>query len=334
MNPKEINPKDLISKVEKLKGVSVLVIGDVGLDEYVMGSVHRISPEAPVPVVEVASEDFRLGLSANVTQNITSLGGSTILVSVVGDDEAAKSLRGLLKEQNVNTDYLVVDKERPTTRKLRVMSGQYHLVRVDYERRKFLSADIQKQLLAQVEKALDKCDAVILQDYAKGVLSESCIQSIIQLAKKAKKRVLVDPHRTTPVTYYRGADLIKPNRDEALLLAGRALDDIRGDNIEEVGFELMKKTGVEKLVITRGKEGVSLFEGSSTKKIPTYAKAVFDVTGAGDTMIAALAMSWAAGLSLEDSCYIANHAAGIVVGKIGCVPCTTSELIESIHSLE
>ncbi len=326
---------DLISKVEKLKNTSILVVGDVGLDEYVMGKVHRISPEAPVPIVEVSDEDVRLGLSANVTQNITSLGGKTILVSVVGADEAAESLKKLLVKQKVNIEYLVVDKERPTTRKLRVMSGQYHLVRVDYERRKYLSDSIQQKLLTSVEQALTKCDAIILQDYAKGVLSETTIQSIIAIAKKAKKSVFVDPHRTTPAHYYRGATLLKPNQEEAMLLAGRALDDIRGisSQINEVGAELMKKIGVEKIVITRGKDGVSLFENGTSKLIPTYARAVFDVTGAGDTMIAALAMSSMAGLSLEDSCLIANHAAGVVVGKVGCVPCSIDELIESIQTL-
>lgn len=323
----------LLSKIDNLKGTTILVVGDIGLDEYVMGVVRRISPEAPVPVVEVTDEDVRLGLAANVAQNITSLEGDAILVAVVGQDDCAKTLTKLLKAQNVNTDYLVVDDERPTTRKLRVMSGQHHVCRVDFERKKFLSEKVQKTLLANVEKALPKCGAVVLQDYAKGVLSESSIQSIISLSKKAGKRVLVDPYRSTPAKYYFGADLMTPNYDEALILSGRSLDDIRGvsETLSEVGNDLKNAIGSNKMVITRGKDGVSLFEDNAAKRIPTFARQVFDVTGAGDTFIAALSLAWTSGLSLEESCLIANYAAGVVVGKVGCVPCSTDELVLSIR---
>lgn len=319
---------ELASKIDMMKNIPILVLGDIGLDEYVLGSVRRISPEAPVPVVEVTEQDARLGLAANVAQNITSLGGKAILVSVVGDDPSADTLRNLLKEQSVNIDFLVVDRERPTTRKLRIMSGQHHVVRVDYERKKFLSDDMQKQLLSMVEKALPKCQAVILQDYAKGVLSESCIQEVIKIAKAMGKRVLIDPHRSTPVKYYRGADLMTPNYDEAVLLTSRGLDDLTGvsDSMDEVGADLMKAIGSKQMVITRGKDGVSLFEGHENKQIPTFARSVFDVTGAGDTMIAALTLAWTSGMSLEDACLVGNSAAGVVVAKVGCVPCTVEEL--------
>lgn len=325
---------ELLKKTEVLKKQKLIVVGDIGLDEYVMGAVKRISPEAPVPVVEVTSEDHRLGLSANVAQNITALGGETYLVSVVGQDSAAQQLQDMLRREGVNIEGLVVDSSRPTTRKLRVMSGQHHIVRVDYERKKFLSVDNEKKVLAKISSAIDSCGGVIIQDYAKGVLSESCIQSIIKLAKEKNKKVMVDPYRTTPVTHYRGADLMTPNYDEALLLSGRSLDDIRGvsESLEEIGEHLMKGIQSDKMVITRGKDGVSLFEGGRTKRIPTFARQVFDVTGAGDTFIATLSLAWVAGLSLEESCLLANHAAGVVVGKVGCVPCSLDELQASISS--
>lgn len=325
---------DLLKKTEVLKKQKLVVVGDIGLDEYVMGTVKRISPEAPVPVVEVTSEDHRLGLSANVAQNITSLGGEAYLISVVGQDGAAKQLQDMLKREGVNVEGLVEDASRPTTRKLRVMSGQHHIVRVDYERKKFLSADNEKKVLAKIAAVIDSCAGVIIQDYAKGVLSENCIQSIIKLAKEKNKKVMVDPYRTTPVAHYRGADLMTPNYDEALLLSGRSLDDIRGvsESLEEVGTNLMKGIQSDKMVITRGKDGVSLFEDGRTKQIPTFARQVFDVTGAGDTFIATLSLAWVAGLSLEDSCLMANHAAGVVVGKVGCVPCSLDELQASISS--
>lgn len=327
-----MSAEKVLENISKMKGKKILVVGDVGLDEYVMGQVRRISPEAPVPVVEVTEEDKRLGLAANVTQNITGLGGEAYLVSVVGQDECAQQLKNILKQSRVNIDNLVVDKARPTTRKLRVMTGQHHIVRVDYEQKKYLSPEIEKQVIDQVSQVVSKMDGVIIQDYAKGVLSKSCIQSLVKIAKSHNKKILVDPHRTTPLTHYAGADIMTPNYDEALLLTKRELDDINGvsEDLHEVGNDLMRGVGSTQMIITRGKDGVSLFEDSKSKRIPTFARQVFDVTGAGDTFIASLSLAWVSGLSLEEACLIANHAAGVVVGKVGCVPCTLEELKESV----
>lgn len=326
----------LLTKVDALKGRRMIVVGDSGLDEYVFGKVRRISPEAPVPVVEVTDSggDFRLGLSTNVAQNITALGGECLLVSVVGDDPSAGKLRELLEREKISASHLVVDKSRPTTRKLRVMSGQHHLVRVDYEHQRFLSDDLHDKLVAVVKGLLPKADGVIIQDYAKGVVSESCVQQIVAAARAAGKKVLADPHRSTPLAYYKGVDLMTPNYDEAIALSGLRVDDLRkvSDSMKEVGDALKRGTGSKDMVVTRGKEGMSLFEGDQTVQIPTFAKQVFDVTGAGDTVIAALSMSWVGGLSLVESCLMANHAAGVVVGKVGCVPCKRDELIQAIRS--
>ncbi len=325
-------PATLLSSIEKLKGKAVLVVGDVGLDEYVLGDVRRISPEAPVPVLEVQSEDSRLGLSANVAQNIRGLGGRPVLVSVIGSDPTGEVLAALRRRGGVEPDFLVKDDSRPTTRKLRVMTGHHHIVRVDYEKKLFLKKEVEKQLLGRVHDVIDQIDAVVLQDYAKGVMSESVTQALIHLAHSKGKRVIVDPYRTTPLHYYRGADLMTPNHDESIALSGWVMDDLRtdADYVNKIGRLLMEKVQSENMVITLGAKGIRLFEGHEWTDLPTYARQVFDVTGAGDTVVAALAQAWAAGLSLREACTLANFAAGVVVGKVGCVPCPIDELKQYI----
>lgn len=319
---------ELLKQLEHFKNKKVLILGDVGLDEYVLGDVRRISPEAPVPVLDVNHEDLRLGLSANVAQNVQSLGGVPILLSVVGSDEGAQKLKDLCLKSHVSWDSIVVDSERPTTRKMRVMAGPHHIVRVDYELRKYLSQNSENHLLQEFEKQLPNADIVILQDYAKGVISENVVKRMTQLCKKQNKRLLVDPNRANPGSFYEGCDLIKPNYEEAVILSGLDFDSLRENpnRIEQAGRALQKKTGAQQVVLTQGKDGMSIFDGQKISQVPTRALKVFDVTGAGDTVIAALALGLAGGLDLVSSCAIANYAAGIVVGKIGCVPCELSEL--------
>jgi rfaE bifunctional protein kinase chain/domain len=332
-NPEiEKSKGQLLENLAKLEGRKILVVGDVGLDEYLSGDVKRISPEAPVPVIDVKAREYRVGLAANVAQNIHSLGGVSLLVGLVGNDSAAKDLGSLLKTNGVSEQNLVTDGSRPTTRKVRVMSGQHHMVRIDFEERKFLDAAIEAQLIKKIEGLLPSLDGVILQDYGKGVLSENLCQKLIQLSKQAGKPVLIDPHRTTPVRYYRGADLIKPNRDEAFILSGLNIDDARekADTIIEVGEAITKQTGAKSLVITSGREGVYLFSNGAVTRVPTTPRQVYDVTGAGDTYLAALALGWLSGFSLPQSAVLANAAAGVVVGKIGSVPCTRAELEQAL----
>ncbi len=316
-------------KLAQFEGQKILVVGDVGLDEYLTGTVHRISPEAPVPVLEVQTREFRVGLAANVAQNVSSLGGQGLLVGVVGVDPSATDLGALMKQNGVSDQHLVADKARPTTRKVRVMSGQHHIVRVDFEERKFLSADIERAVFDKFSALLPSSTGVILQDYGKGVFSEALCQRLIAAAKKASKRVVVDPHRTTPVRYYRDADLIKPNRDEAFILSGLNLDDLRvsKNSVTEVAHAIQKQTGAPNVIITQGKDGVVFFSGDSATVIPTESQQVYDVTGAGDTYVAAFCLAWFGGLSPEVAAVMANSAAGIVVGKIGCVPCSQQELL-------
>lgn len=323
----------ILQHLSDLKGKEVLIVGDVGLDEYVLGPVRRISPEAPVPIVEVESEESRLGLAANVAQNVASLGGTARLIAVVGRDGAADTLRSLLRSAGVPADHLVVDESRPTTRKLRVMVQNHHIVRVDYEHRKFLTRDVEDAVIAQVRALLPSAAAVIIQDYAKGVVSDRLVEEVTSMARAQGKKILADPNPKTPLKTYRGVDVMTPNYDEAVALSGIGSDDLRRDPafLDKIGHKLMEVVGSEQMVLTLGKNGMRIFEKGEVVDLPTNAKAVFDVTGAGDTVIAALALAWGSGFTLPQSCALANFAAGVVVGKVGCVPCPIPELIEAIN---
>ncbi|PIT99665.1 MAG: D-glycero-beta-D-manno-heptose-7-phosphate kinase [Bdellovibrionales bacterium CG10_big_fil_rev_8_21_14_0_10_45_34] len=321
-----------VGRLSEIQNKKVLIVGDVGLDEYAFGAVKRISPEAPVPVLEVESEETRLGLATNVAQNIHELGSEVILVSVIGKDETANRLGKLIQEKGISTEHLVRDLTRPTTRKLRVMAGHHHLVRVDYEQRRPLDSDVLALLLKNVETTIKNVDAVIIQDYAKGVLNSKVLKEVISLAKAHRKLVVVDPHRSTPLSYYQGADLMTPNRDEALALASVKEDQVEFEEswVERLGEILMRGIGSERMVITRGKDGMSFFENDLHERVPTFAREVFDVTGAGDTAVAALTLGLVAGWSLKDACILSNYASGVVVAQPGCVPCGFGDLKELI----
>ncbi|MBX3022838.1 MAG: D-glycero-beta-D-manno-heptose-7-phosphate kinase [Bdellovibrionales bacterium] len=327
--------KSFPRRMESLPKSRLVVIGDIGLDEYVLGDVRRISPEAPVPVLEVQSTDARLGLAANVAQNVASLGGEALLVAVVGEDATADNLRAKLRSAEVSPDHLIVDKSRPTTRKLRVMSGPHHIVRVDFEKKQYLSEAVEAAVVAKVKGLLSSAAGVIIEDYAKGVLSEKAIQAIIRESHAAGKKVFVDPNRGTPAKFYSGADVITPNRDEAVELSGLDYDDLQvsPNFILEVGQALRAGMKVENIVITRGKDGMTLIDSGEAVHMPTFARQVFDVTGAGDTVIAALALAHVGGFTLPEACVFGNVAAGVVVGKVGCVPCTRGELLDYIGVL-
>jgi len=325
--------KNILEKISLFSKKKILVIGDVGVDEYVMGAVKRISPEAPVPVLEVSDEDKRIGLAANVAQNVVSLGGHVELISVVGADTGADILRDLLKASGVGSAHLVIDEKRPTTRKTRVMTGHHHLVRVDYEVRKNLSIETEEKILAKVKDLIPAIDIIVLEDYAKGIFSVSLVEKIVSLCKQAGKYLMVDPHQTKFADFYKGVDLIKPNYNEALALTKIHEEDIENVNerVLAVGRKLQQMTGAKDVVLTQGKDGMSIFSSDTqVVQVPTFAKKVFDVTGAGDTVIAALALGVAAGLPLAEACVMANYAAGIVVGKIGCVPCAADELVAAV----
>lgn len=324
----------LIEALPRLKGRKVLIVGDVGVDEYVMGAVRRISPEAPVPVLEVEAEDQRLGLAANISQNIARLGGDALTVGVIGQDSGAETLRALFDRQGVSAAHLVSDPTRPTTRKTRVMAQHHHLVRVDYEQTRYLSTDLEARVLEKARGLLPEADLVILQDYAKGVVSATLTQGLAHLCRQSGKRLLVDPHRSKGAEFYAGADVLKPNYDESVALSGLRFDDLKDNpnKVYDVGRALQAKSGAREVIVTRGKEGMTIFSGEKITEVPTYARRVFDVTGAGDTVIATMSLALAGGLDLVQACMLANFAAGVVVGKVGSVPCELPELIEYIQT--
>lgn len=325
----------LIETLNSFKNKKVLIIGDIGLDEYVMGDVRRISPEAPVPVVEVTEEDKRLGLAANVAQNVASLGGIPLMIGVAGRDVGATTLQNICHKAGVTWDYMVHSERRPTTRKMRIMTGPHHIVRVDYEMRKYLSEETETKVIHRINEVITEADVVILQDYAKGVISQNLVRQTVAIAKKYHKKLLVDPHRSNSGEFYHGVDMIKPNYDEAVAISGLKFDELRENpnKVLEVGRALQKKTGAKEVVLTRGKDGMTIFSGEKVDEVPTFARKVFDVTGAGDTVIAALSLGVAAKLPLVMSCTLANFAAGVVVGKVGCVPCEIPELQEYIQTV-
>lgn len=335
VTPGSLEKKKLIEQIAHFQGKKVMIVGDIGLDEYILGEVRRISPEAPVPVLEVDGEDLRLGLAANVAQNVKSLGGEPLLISVVGEDSGAALLKDLFHKAGVGTDLLVVDRARPTTRKTRVMAKHHHLVRVDREVRKFLSASTEEKIYKAAENKIKDCDAVVIEDYAKGVVSQGLIQKIVKLAHQHGKKVLVDPHQTNSGDFYAGVDLVKPNFSEAVALSGLDYDELRDDpnKLIDLGRAVQKRTGAKEVIMTRGKDGMIIFSEDQMVQVPTFARQVFDVTGAGDTVIAALTLGVVSGLNLTEACILANYAAGVVVGQVGCVPCTIKELQDYIQNL-
>jgi D-glycero-beta-D-manno-heptose-7-phosphate kinase len=327
--------KKLLDQIPKMKGKKILVVGDVGLDEYILGDVRRLSPEAPVPILDVEREDMRLGLAANVAQNIKSLGGEPVLVSVVGQDSGADLLVHLFKQNGVETSHLIMDAKRPTTRKTRVMAKHHHLVRVDREIRSFLSAETEAKVFARIQELVSKVDAIVVEDYAKGVVSRGLLQQIVKFAHANGKQVFVDPHQTNSGDFYSGVDLVKPNFSESIALSGLDYDELRDDpdKLIDLGRAVQTRTGAKQVVMTRGKDGMIIFSENQIVQVPTFARQVFDVTGAGDTVIAAMTLGVVSGLSLTEACMLANFAAGVVVGQVGCVPCSTQDLQSYIENL-
>jgi len=325
---------NISSLAKKFSELNVLVFGDVGIDSYIIGEAKRISPEAPVPVVEVYDSYNRLGLSANVAGNIKALGGNCVIVGVVGDDDNAEVLSGGLKKIGVTDEGLVVDKDRHTTQKTRVLASRlHHVVRIDKEDKKELSPSTQKQVLKRFASLLDDTDIVVVEDYGKGIFRGELATEILRLAKAKKKEVFIDPSRYTDPKLYKGATLLKPNYDEAKILSGLDVDSEAF--LYECGNLLMENLGLGYLVITRGKEGMTVFtKDKEPKTIPTFAIEVFDVSGAGDTVISALALSHAAGFNIYESALFANAAAAIVVAKVGTSVATLDEIAKFLKEHE
>jgi len=312
-----------------------LVIGDVILDHYIFGDVSRISPEAPVPVVEVKEESFRLGGAANTVTNICSLGGRVDIVSIIGKDENGNRLRQMFQEIGTNVEGLLCDVSRPTIIKTRVIARHQQVVRIDREVKDAVDGNLKEEIIRIAESTLPKTDAIILSDYDKGVLSKDVLEVVLASAKELDKSVVIDP-KMQNFWHYKGATLVTPNVKEASAAFGK--DIIDDASLLDAGKTLLKRLQLSALLITRGEHGMSLFETvngqAKVTHIPTVAHQVFDVTGAGDTVVAVCTLALAAGASMIDAARIANCAAGIVVGKVGTANVTTEELRKSVLSLQ
>jgi rfaE bifunctional protein kinase chain/domain len=303
----------------------VLIVGDVMLDEYIWGEVERISPEAPVPVVEIRRQTCVPGGAANTAANVVSLGGQALLGGVVGRDQQAEKLEQALRQRGVVAEGIVVDDGRPTTTKTRIVAHNQQVLRVDAERRAPLRIELENTLLRWVETRVTDADVCVLSDYAKGVVSTRLAECFIHMARQTSKPVIVDP-KGTDYAKYRGATVVTPNVYEAQRATNH---EINGDvDLLAVGQQLSDLLPGSALLITSGPQGMSLFlNGSRTVQIPATARNVFDVTGAGDTVVSVLALALAAGATLEQAATIANRAAGIVVGKFGTETVTLHEVL-------
>ncbi len=316
--------------VKAFKGKRVLVVGDVMLDQFIWGWVSRISPEAPVPVVEIHKETQHLGGAGNVASNIKALGGLPLLIGVIGRDEAGRQVQHQAR-QLLGSDDLVVDPARLTTVKTRIIAHNQQVCRADRECRDELSKEITGSLIDRFRSAAPRAEAVIISDYAKGVVTRPLLEEILAETKRRGMIVAIDPKlRNFPL--YKGATVITPNQQEAELASGIKIED--EEDLRRAGRKLLRMTRSRHLLITRGEHGMTLFEdGRRAVQIEAAAREVFDVTGAGDTVISALTLALAAGAALREAAMIANHAAGIVVGKIGTAAVTPSELLASLNSI-
>ncbi|HLN98692.1 MAG TPA: D-glycero-beta-D-manno-heptose-7-phosphate kinase [Pyrinomonadaceae bacterium] len=304
----------------------IVVLGDVMLDEFVWGDVTRISPEAPVPVVDIRRESVHLGGAANVLANIVALGAQACVVGVVGDDTAGGRLRASLKAASpLQTDaYLVVDKDRPSTTKTRIIAHNQLVVRADREQRRPVNGDVEAHILDTLKQAILEADAFVVSDYDKGVVTPRILREILPLAY-ARLPVLIDP-KIRNFLHYQPASLITPNHHEALKMTNLEADS--DDGLHQAARMIREKLGCDAVLITRGDRGIMLLEGDNDPVfVATAAREVYDVTGAGDTVIATLAAALSAGATVLEAANLANHAAGIVVGKVGTATASADELL-------
>ena len=302
----------------------VLILGDIMLDEYMYGSVDRISPEAPVPVVDVTSSKILLGGAANVAANICSLGGEALLIGVVGEDEAAIKISQLLKSKNISDKLLVTDITRRSTIKTRIIAHSQQIVRADREDRHEVNTEVEKEILKRFLSVVDDIQAVIISDYGKGVITLSLLEKIMTVCLERDIYVAVDP-KETHFNNYKRVSVITPNHHEAGFAYGRRIQN--EEDLLEVGNGLLSRLQAKSILITRGPDGMSLFTSDSAPRhIPTFAKKVFDVTGAGDTVIASFVVATCAGADPIEAAVISNTGAGITVGEIGTATVTMEQL--------
>jgi D-beta-D-heptose 7-phosphate kinase/D-beta-D-heptose 1-phosphate adenosyltransferase len=319
--------------VNRFPKVKILVVGDIMMDRSVSGKVSRISPEAPVPVVIVEKEDFNLGGAANVAHNIRSLGGVVSLCGVLGQDENGQKLYKKIVEKEIQTQGIFFEPGRQTTVKTRIIAHHPHhqqLVRVDRETTDHPKVSTSRGLLGFLTERIDDFDGIVISDYGKGLLTRKLIETIIRRARKSEKVIMVDP-KVKNFFFYKGATVITPNTEEASEASGTPYTD--QSSLEKMGRKLLKRLRCDALVITQGEKGMTIFERHQKPyRVPTLAKEVYDVTGAGDTVIGTMALALGTGprVSVKDAASLANCAAGIVVGKVGTAIVSKAELLKII----
>lgn len=324
--------QSLVRILSGFHSAQVLVLGDVMLDRFVYGTVERISPEAPIPVVSVDRCSDMPGGAANVARNIADLGAKAILLGVVGEDAAANDLRTLLESYPTIRAHLITDASRPTSVKTRYVADGQQVMRADRESRMPLSADVARQLLDALCVAVEQADLVVLSDYAKGVLCDSVTRAAIDAARRCGKLVIVDP-KSKEFARYRGATIITPNRLEFQQACGEECDT--HDQVVAGARRILDQQICDCMVVTRGKDGISVVgPGSIAEHLPAEARQVFDVSGAGDTVVAALALGMVAGGKLIEAAALANIAAGIAVGKRGTATITTGEIVAELAPID
>jgi D-glycero-beta-D-manno-heptose-7-phosphate kinase len=323
----------IASFIEQIQQQRILVLGDLMLDEFIWGKVNRISPEAPVPVVHVTSESAYPGGAANVARNLADFGAHAVLGGMIGRDDNGKKLLSLLQHSGISSDAILTAPEYQTIVKTRIIARQQQVVRVDREQKRRITAPEIDALLSRVWDLLPSIDAIIIEDYGKGFITQPLVDQIITLAANHMRIVAVDPNPDNPLDWA-GATLVKPNRKEAFNIVGLPEGETHGELIK-VGEVLLEKWQVNSLLITMGEEGMILFDPPDPPyHTPTRAREVFDVSGAGDTVIAFFTAALAAGLSGVEAAEIANHAAGVAVGKLGTATVTPDELRSSFAAQE
>ncbi|MBW1679285.1 MAG: D-glycero-beta-D-manno-heptose-7-phosphate kinase [Deltaproteobacteria bacterium] len=327
---KQLTSKEtLYRQIDKFSQARIMVIGDVIIDHFIWGNVNRISPEAPVPVVNVTSESLRLGGAANVVHNIRTLGGKVYTSGVTGNDEMGRKIIHDLRSLSINTEGIVITNDRPTTVKTRIIAHNQQVVRFDREKVSPLNSDSKQRIMNYLKKNLPEINAIIIADYGKGTISRELVEEVIKLSKREDRLVIVDP-KVEHIDFYRGVTLISPNQNEAGEAVGMKI--LTDEDSLKAAVLLREKIGCESVLITRGERGMTLLENNGRyTHIPTLATEVYDVTGAGDTVVSALTLALSTGASQKNSALIANYAAGIVIKKVGTASVGQDELKKAIQ---
>lgn len=318
-----MDKKYLISFITNFKDKKIGVLGDLIFDQYILGDVEKISPEAPVPILLIEKEIFFLGGGGNTASNIAALGGKVFISGLIGKDEVGKRLIKECKKIKINTDGIIKIPGGLTIQKIRVVARGQQLVRMDKENAFNINSQIEKKIIGFVSRHIKEWDGLVISDYAKGFITKNLAQAIINLARQHKKPIIADT-KPKHAHYFKNTTLIAPNHKEAREIAGT-------DDVKKAGKFIQKKLNC-RVLITQGPQGMTLFEGSKIQQFPAKAKEVFDVTGAGDTVVAALVLSLASGANFTQAAIIANHAAGIVVGKRGTATVSIKELKNDLEA--